>query len=308
MAEGLAGLECLSGIPGRAGATPIQHVGAYGQEVAERIGSVRVYDRQRGAVAELAAADCDFGYRTSAFKRSLHAAAAPGRPAPVTGRYVVLSVSFLLSRDKMSAPVRYAELARALGIAEGGRAPLADVRAAVLRLRRGKGMVLDPDDPDTRSVGSFFINPVLGGEQFAALERAVRATVGPDVRIPCYPATDGGVKVSAAWLIEQAGFRKGYPGRGAVSSPAGAGPPGASATGASAAGASGAGASAADTSTAGASAAEARISSKHTLALVNPGGASTASLLRLARQVRDGVREAFGVELASEPVLVGAVL
>ena len=306
--EGLAGLECLSGIPGRAGATPIQNVGAYGQEVAERIGAVRVYDRERGAVAELAAADCGFGYRTSAFKRSLHAAAAPGRPAPVTGRYVVLSVSFLLSRDKMSAPVRYAELARALGIAEGGRAPLADVRAAVLGLRKRKGMVLDPDDPDTRSVGSFFINPVLGGEQFAALERAVRATAGPDVRIPCYPATDGGVKVSAAWLIEQAGFRKGYPGRGAVSSPAGAGPPGASATGASAAGASGAGASAADTSTAGASAAEARISSKHTLALVNPGGASTASLLWLARQVRDGVREAFGVELASEPVLVGAVL
>ena len=281
--EGLAGLECLSGIPGRAGATPIQNVGAYGQEVAERISSVRVYDRERGIVTGMAGADCDFGYRTSAFKRSLHAAAAPGRPAPVTGRYVVLSVRFHLDRNAMSAPVRYAELARELDVAEGGRAPLADVRAAVLRLRKGKGMVLDPDDPDTRSAGSFFINPVLGGEQFAALERAVRATAGPDVRIPCYPATDGGVKVSAAWLIEQAGFRKGYPGRGAVSIPARA-------------------------SAGKASAGEARISAKHTLALVNPGGASTASLLRLAREVRDGVREAFGVELASEPVLVGAVL
>jgi UDP-N-acetylmuramate dehydrogenase len=186
----------------------------------------------------------------------------------VTGRFVVLSVRFLLARDRLSAPVRYAELARALGVADGERAPLAAVRSAVLGLRRGKGMVLDPDDPDTRSVGSFFINPVLDRGRLAAVERAAQAVAGPGARVPCYPAGDGRVKVSAAWLIEQAGFRKGYPGAGAG----------------------------------------ARISSKHTLALVNPGEATTASLLALAREVREGVRGRFGVELASEPVLVGAGL
>ncbi len=276
--EGLTGLECLSGIPGLAGATPIQNVGAYGQEVSERIISVRAYDRERGAVTELAGADCGFGYRTSAFKRSLQEAGAGGRQAcglrtPVTGRYVVLGVRFRLVRDRMSTPVRYAELARALGIAEGGQAPLADVRAAVLGLRRGKGMVLDPDDPDTRSVGSFFINPVLDAASFAALERTAHAVVGPGTHVPRYPAGGGLVKLSAAWLIEQAGFRKGYPGRRL-----GAGVNGA------------------------------RISTKHTLALVNPGEATAASLLALAREVREGVRAAFGVELASEPVLVCASL
>jgi UDP-N-acetylmuramate dehydrogenase len=266
--EGLAGLECLSGIPGYAGATPIQNVGAYGQEVAECIISVRVYDRERGAVTDVAGADCGFGYRTSAFKRSLLAAPAPGEPAAVTGRFVVLGVRFRLARDHLSTPVRYAELARALGVSEGGRAPLAAARSAVLDLRRGKGMVLDPDDPDTRSAGSFFLNPVLGPGHFAAVERAALAVVGPGARVPRYPAGDGAVKVPAAWLIEQAGFRKGYPAAG---------------TGA-------------------------RISTKHTLALVNPGGATAASLLALASEIRDGVREAFGVELASEPVLVGAAL
>ena len=266
--EGLAGLECLSGIPGRAGATPIQNVGAYGQEVAERIISVRVYDRARRAVIDLASADCGFGYRTSAFKRSLQPV-----PGAVTGRFVVLSVRYRLDRDHLSTPVRYAELARALGIPEGGRAPLADVRSAVLGLRRGKGMVLDPGDPDTRSVGSFFLNPVLDRGQLAAVERAARAVAGPGTRVPCYPAGDGQVKVSAAWLIEQAGFRKGYPAAGAAAGPAGA-----------------------------------RISSKHTLALVNPGEATTAGLLARAREIKEGVRAAFGVERASEPVLVGAGL
>jgi len=288
VADGLAGLECLSGIPGRAGATPIQNVGAYGQEVAERISSVRVYDRERGGVTELAGSDCGFGYRTSAFKRSIQKpsggpGAATGPAGPVTGRFVVLEVRFRLVRDRLSMPVRYAELGRALGTGEGGRAPLADVRAAVLELRRGKGMVLDPDDPDTRSVGSFFVNPVLDPERYAAFERAARAKVGAGVRIPHYPAgkstgEDGRagdelVKVSAAWLIEQAGFGKGYPGT------------------AGRAGGNGA-----------------RISSKHTLALVNPGTATTASLLALAREVRQGVHEAFGVDLTIEPVLVGARL
>src|SRR5215475_7482402 len=219
--EGLAGLECLSGIPGRAGATPIQNVGAYGQEVAERIISVRVYDRARRAVTDLESADCGFGYRTSAFKRSLQATPAAG-PAAVTGRFVVLSVRFQLARDLLSAPVRYPELARVLGLPEGGRAPLPAVRSAVLGLRRGKGMVLDPDDPDTRSVGSFFLNPVLDRGQFSAVERAARAVAGPGARVPRYPAGDGQVKVSAAWLIEQAGFWKGYPAMGAGTSAAGA--------------------------------------------------------------------------------------
>jgi UDP-N-acetylmuramate dehydrogenase len=168
--------------------------------------------------------------------------------------------------------VSYRELAQRLGVAEGERAPLADVRAAVLALRRGKGMVLDPADPDTRSAGSFFINPVLDAGQFAALQAAIAARCGPGVAIPRYPADPGYVKVSAAWLIERAGFGKGYPGRDGAGS---AGRP------------------------------AARISAKHTLALVNPGTGSTVGLLGLAREVRDGVRDTFGVELANEPVLVG---
>ena len=258
VADGLAGLECLSGIPGLAGATPIQNVGAYGQEVAETIATVRVYDRKAGEVADLAAADCGFGYRTSAFKRD------------ASGRFVVLAVTFRLARDRLSAPVRYPELARALGVAEGERAPLEAVRDAVLGLRRGKGMLLDPGDPDSRSAGSFFTNPVLDSAQFTALRTAVAAHCGPEVPIPRFPAGPGQVKVPAAWLIGQAGFGKGYPGPG--------GPGGA------------------------------RISAKHTLALVNPGGASTASLVALAREIRDRVRDVFGVELAVEPVLVGVTL
>jgi UDP-N-acetylmuramate dehydrogenase len=268
VADGLAGLECLSGIPGLAGATPIQNVGAYGQEVAQTLVAVRGYDRERGEVADLAAAECGFGYRTSAFKRSLRTWAAGGPGA--TGRFVVLGVTFRLARSALSAPVRYAELARALGIAEGGRAPLDEVRSAVLALRRGKGMVLDPADPDTRSAGSFFTNPVLDPAAFAALERTVAAALGPDVRVPTFPAGPERVKVSAAWLIERAGFTKGY-----APGPDGQG---------------------------------ARISAKHTLALVNPGGATTASLLALAREIAGGVRKTFGVDLAPEPVLVGAGL
>jgi UDP-N-acetylmuramate dehydrogenase len=272
-AEGLAGLECLSGIPGLTGATPIQNVGAYGQEVAQTLVTVRAYDRSRRAVTELSRADCGFGYRTSAFKRSVQARPSPtpsAQPGPVTGRFVVLDVTFQLRRSALSAPVRYAELARALGIAEGDRAPLADVRSAVLALRRGKGMVLDPADPDTRSAGSFFTNPVLDLAQFADLERAVASSCGPGVGVPRFPAGPGQVKVPAAWLIERAGFARGY-----SREPGGQG---------------------------------ARISAKHTLALVNPGGATTAGLLALAREVADGVRKVFGVDLAPEPVLVGVDL
>ena len=277
VAGGLAGLECLSGIPGLAGATPIQNVGAYGQEVAETITLVGAYDRARGEVVELAGRDCGFGYRTSAFKRSVGWAPSPARGGmgEYTGRFVVLNVVFGLDRRPLSGPVRYRELAQRLGVSEGECAPLADVRAAVLTLRRGKGMVLDPGDPDTRSAGSFFVNPVLDAGQFATLQGVVAARCGPDVRIPRYPADPGYVKVSAAWLIEQAGFRKGYP---ATQGTRGPGPAGA------------------------------RISAKHTLALVNPGGASAGSLLGLAREVRDGVRDVFGVELANEPVVVGDTL
>ncbi len=277
--EGLSGLECLSGIPGLAGATPIQNVGAYGQEVAETTVAVRAYDRLRDTVAELTNADCGFGYRTSAFKRSARAgreaqggSAAPASrraardPAAATGRFVVLGVTFRLARDPLSAPVRYGELARVLGVGDGGRVPLGDARSAVLALRRGKGMVLDPGDPDTRSAGSFFTNPVLDRRQLADLQRRAAAGSGAG-SVPHFAAADGQVKVPAAWLIERAGYTRGYPAGGT-----------------------------------------ARISSKHSLALINPGGASTASLVALAREIRDGVRQAFGVELVSEPVLVGAEL
>jgi UDP-N-acetylmuramate dehydrogenase len=241
--RGEAGIEALSGIPGSVGATPIQNVGAYGQEVSETVTSVRVWDRTLKGERTFAAAECGFGYRTSRFKAD-------------PGRHVVLSVTFELQPGPLGAPVQYAELARTLGIEQGGRAPLADVRAAVLALRTGKGMVLDPDDHDTWSAGSFFTNPFLTDEQSAALP----------AEAPRWTQPDGTVKTSAAWLIEQAGFAKGH-GNDRVS-----------------------------------------LSTKHTLALTNRGSATTADLLELAREVRDGVAERFGVHLVNEPVLVGVDL
>ena len=187
----LAGFECLSGIPGSVGATPIQNVGAYGQEVAETITSVRAYDRRSGTVDELAPEDCGFSYRSSAFKRD-------------PSRWVVIAVTFALHHDTDSRPIAYAELARTLGVEIGDRAPLEDVREAVLRLRRGKGMVIDPDDPDSVSAGSFFTNPILSTEEFERLEERAQAPV------PHWPEHDGRVKTSAAWLIQRAGFTKGY--------------------------------------------------------------------------------------------------
>lgn len=240
--EGLAGVECLSGIPGSAGATPIQNVGAYGQDVSQTICSVRVYDRVRAEVTELAPADCGFGYRTSALKGS--------------DRYVVLAVTFALSDSELARPIRYAELARAVG----ERPPPADVREAVLGLRRGKGMVIDPGDPDSVSAGSFFVNPIVNAETLSTITARARA------QPPAWPQPDGRVKTSAAWMIERAGFGRGY-GDGRVG-----------------------------------------VSRKHTLALVNRGGATTAELLALARELRDGVRERFGLELQVEPTLVGVAL
>jgi UDP-N-acetylmuramate dehydrogenase len=190
--DGLAGVEALSGIPGSVGATPIQNVGAYGQEVGDVITLVRAYDREHDAVVELDRAACAFGYRTSRFKRE-------------PGRFVVLSVDFGgLEPAAASRPVAYPELARALGVEVGARVPPADVRAAVLALRRRKGMVVADDDPDSVSAGSFFTNPVLTEEEFARL--AERAGDG----VPRHPAGDGRVKTSAAWLIEHAGFTKGH--------------------------------------------------------------------------------------------------
>jgi UDP-N-acetylmuramate dehydrogenase len=183
--EGYAGLEALSGIPGRVGAAPIQNVGAYGQEVAQTIGWVRVLDRSSHDVVLLGPEECGFGYRDSVFKRS--------------DRYVVLAVAFALEHSRLGAPVRYAELARRLGVEVGARVPATDVRAAVLELRRGKGMVLDAEDHDTWSAGSFFTNPLLPPDQAAALPETA----------PRWP-TDGRVKTSAAWLIEQAGIGKGH--------------------------------------------------------------------------------------------------
>jgi UDP-N-acetylmuramate dehydrogenase len=277
LAEGLSGIECLSGIPGSAGATPIQNVGAYGQEVANTVTAVRAYDREASQVIRLGPDDLEFGYRTSMFKRQATAAVGNGphdsagggagrARGAATGRFVVLDVTFALAASPLSAPVRYAELARLLDVAEGSRVPLADARAAVLQLRRGKGMVLDDADPDSRSAGSFFTNPVVSVTQFDELTARLAGPGG----IPHWPAADGAVKLSAAWLIEHAGFERGFR---LADDPDGA-----------------------------------RISTKHTLALTNPGGASTAGLISLATVIRDGVRAAFGVDLAAEPTLVGVSL
>jgi len=281
LAEELSGVECLSGIPGRAGATPIQNVNAYGQDVAHTITSVRAYDRLTGRIVQIAGADCGFGYRTSMFKRQAAGGAwgTRGRgeamnPAAATGRFVILAVTFRLPVSPFSAPVRYGELSRVLGVAEGERVPAAEARSAVLQLRRGKGMVLDASDPDTRSAGSFFTNPVVSAGRYEALAAQVagessagEAVGSAGAGVPHWPAEDGQVKLSAAWLIEHAGFGKG------------------------------------DRLTDEADGA--RISTKHALALTNPGEGSTASLIRLARQIRAGVLDAYGVELTNEPVLVG---
>lgn len=228
------GIEALSGIPGSVGATPIQNVGAYGQEVAEVIAGLRVLDRRSGEVTTWPAARAQFGYRNSVFKRQ-----------PDT--YVVLAVAFNLPEGSGS-PIKYAELARELGVRVGNEAPGADIRETVLRLRRGKGMVLDSDDPDTFSVGSFFTNPMVETLPEGA---------------PGWPQPGGRFKTSAAWLIEQSGVHKGFALPG-------------SAVG---------------------------VSSKHTLALTNRGGATTQELLELAREIRARVQGRFGITLVPEPVL-----
>jgi UDP-N-acetylmuramate dehydrogenase len=234
----LSGLAAMSGIPGLTGATPVQNVGAYGSEVADVLERLTVLDRVTGAVESWPPERCGFGFRTSAFKH--------------TDRYVVVDVTFRLRRSALAPPVRYLELARRLGIEPGEQAPSARIREIVLDLRRSKGMVLDSADPDTWSVGSFFVNPFVGPDEV------------PD-GCPHW-AVDGQVKLSAAWLIENAGFGKGY-GHGAVS-----------------------------------------VSTKHSLALTNRGGATTEELIELAREIRDGVEARFGVRLRPEAHLVGVSL
>jgi UDP-N-acetylmuramate dehydrogenase len=237
--EEWSGLASMSGIPGLTGATPVQNVGAYGSEVADVITELTVLDRNTGRVETWPPDRCGFGFRTSAFK--------------YTTRYVVLDVTFRLRRSAESAPVRYLELARRLGMDQGEVASSRDVRETVLGLRRSKGMLLDPDDHDTWSVGSFFVNPFVA-------EDAV-----PDGCPHWF--VDGAVKLSAAWLIENAGFHKGF---------------GQSCSGGRVA-----------------------VSTKHTLALTNRGGATTAELLALAAEIRGGVEAKFGIRLRPEAHLAG---
>ena len=244
VAEGLTGLEALSGIPGLVGATPIQNVGAYGQEVSNLITSVVAFDRETGSVVHLASAECGFAYRDSRFKHE-------------PDRWVILEVTFELNPAGLSE-VRYAELARALGVDVGALVPAVDVRSAVLGLRRAKGMVLDSSDHDTWSVGSFFTNPIVSADV---------ASQFPS-QCPRYPAT-GGIKLSAAWLIQSAGIERGW----AVRDDA-----------------------------------RARVSGKHVLALTNQGGASSADVLELAGAIRERVVSAHGITLTVEPQLIGCAL
>jgi UDP-N-acetylmuramate dehydrogenase len=241
VADGISGLAAMSGVPGLTGATPVQNVGAYGSEVGQLISGLTVYDRRETEVRHWTPAECRFGFRTSAFKH--------------TDRYVVLDVTFDLVRSSQHGPVRYLELARRLGVTADDAVPQEELRAAVLDLRRAKGMLLDADDHDTWSVGSFFVNPFVAVDEVP--EGCPSWTVaGSDL-----------VKLSAAWLIENAGFGKGYGldrGRGTVA-----------------------------------------ISTKHALALTNRGGATTAELLDLAAEIRAGVQGRFGVRLRPEAHLAG---
>jgi len=262
--DGWSGIEFLSGIPGSVGATPIQNVGAYGAEISQVLESVEVLVRRPPVPGEADLPGAEVGGRitvpASALGLGYRSSILRG-----TDRAVILSVTIRLSRRPNS--VRYGELATVLGLVGGGSAPPQSVREAVLDLRRGKGMVWDPADPDSRSAGSFFTNPILDAAAATTADAAIRSVLG-EVTYPRYPAGTAdpdAVKLSAAWLIERAGFSKGFrlPGR-----------------------------------------AGAQVSDKHTLALTNRGG-TTADLLELARHIRQGVLERFAVDLHPEPILVG---
>lgn len=250
-----SGIEALSGIPGATGATPVQNVGAYGADVSQTIAAVRTWDRERNAVKTFTNSELKFGYRDSVLKQTT----VSGSP-----RYVVLTVEFQLPLGRMSAPIRYAELARVLGVEQGKRAYSNDVRREVLRLRASKGMVLDPADRDTYSTGSFFTNPIVPSSVADGLPE----------NAPRYPGgSDGAVKLSAAWLIDNAGFGKGF--------------------------------GLEDGSVSGG---RASLSTKHTLAITNRGSASATDMVAIAREVRAGVVGRFGIELHPEPLLIGLSL
>lgn len=245
-AEGWAGLEALSGIPGRTGAAPMQNIGAYGQELSSTLESVEVVDVATGAREVLDAAECGLGYRTSHFKHAWR------------GRWILTGLTLRLSTAPPSRP-RYDDLASRLPDPSTPQA----IRDVVLAVRRGKGMVLDPRDPDTRSAGSFFTNPVVAEDRAEQILELARTRDPAAAAGRWFPAGPGRAKLSAAWLIERAGVSRGYR-RG----------------------------------TAG-------VSSKHVLALMNPGDATAADLLALAVEIRRRVEGEFGVALVPEPVLVG---
>ncbi|MFI6428381.1 UDP-N-acetylmuramate dehydrogenase [Promicromonospora sp. NPDC050880] len=283
--EGWVGVESLSGIPGTVGAAPVQNIGAYGQELSGVVSLVRTWDRAERRVRTFSVGELGFGYRTSLLKHSMHSEGresdplAPWYPSP---RYVVLSVQLQFRLGTLSAPVGYGELARRLGVEVGQRAPMKDVRETVLGLRGGKGMLLDrpafgaEPDHDRWNSGSFFTNPVIPVEHLAHLPEdapryPVRSSTPETSTGPSLGAVDPTlVKTSAAWLIERAGFGKGF-GLAGEQSPA-------------------------------------RLSTKHTLAMTNRGGARAEDVVALARAVRDGVRDRFGVTLVPETVLVGVSL
>ena len=257
--HGLAGVEALSGIPGTVGAAPVQNIGAYGQDVSQSIHSVRVYDRQTGDIMMFTTPELEFGYRASKLKASMR----PGTKYYPTPRYVVLDVTFALPQSELSMPIGYAQLATRLGVAVGDRAPLGAVREAVLALRASKGMLAPvgefADDHDRWSAGSFFTNPILPDAAAAALPTdAPRFQHGSQT------------KTSAAWLIEHAGYTKGYGVHGTES--------------------------------------KATLSTKHTLALTNRGTATAQDVAELARNIRVGVRDKYGITLEPEPVTVGFTL
>ena len=245
----LFGIECLSGIPGWVGATPVQNVGAYGQEVSEVVSSVRLYDRNKASITEMTSAECGFSYRTSVFNTTER------------GRYVVLEVEF--SFPKAGRPkLDYPDLERFFQ-GKSGDPSLTEVREAVRRIRADKAMLLVDGDPDSQSAGSFFKNPIVSDEVFRSLEQSVVNRLGTGETLPHYPAEDGFKKVPAAWLIESAGYRKGTS-RGPVG-----------------------------------------LSRKHTLAVVNQGGATATDVLDFAAGIQRGVEEVFEIRLRTEPVFVG---
>lgn len=267
VSQGWVGTEALTGIPGSTGAVPVQNVGAYGQEVSQIISHVRCWDRAAGRVRTFAASELGFGYRTSILKRSIG-------DMGYTPRYVVLSVSFQMKLASLSAPIRYAELARALDVPLEARVESSDVREAVQSLRRSKGMVLEADDHDTWSAGSFFTNPIVPESRVPNGAPAFPADPpqGPSPHVADTDplATDADpqwAKTSAAWLISHAGFDKGF----SLGGPA-------------------------------------ALSTKHVLALTNRGGAQARDVVELARHVRDAVAKEYGITLVPEPVLVGLTL